>query len=509
MSLRADDVPGPAAGRSPMSEPAGTGQGRAPTETQEAPSGSHKAVGHTMSGLFGRDSIYLVTWVLQIVAAAGVTPAITRLLGRHEFGSAAAATAVMQVLFVFAACGLQVAVQRWFAEPDGHAAAARLLTLSIITSAALTALALVTGPLWSRALGFEEFSRGLQYAVLWAGTGAMTAAALALLRSHDKLLGFSTVSLLQSVVAEGLALSLVIGVSRTAESYLLGKLIAQVLAMLLALVWVRPRGLRRRDLRLLWAGLLFALPLVPAELGVFILSSADRLMVQDILGEGDLGQYQVAYNIGALPMLVLQALTTVWLPRFFSVKDAEEQRAVLSASRAALQKLLAPVMIGMAVGLPIILQLWAPAEFQPLQLMLVSTVIIVSAVPYTAVESATRGLLMQSRTKAVAWSTAVAAAVNIGLNLVLIPLLGIVGAAVATFIAYAVQHAVLLMATGWVKSPNPSAWPLVQLFLGAAGAFAVLLLPTDAGGLVLRGALAVLCLAWFGWLLRSIAATPA
>jgi O-antigen/teichoic acid export membrane protein len=137
--------------------------------------------------------------------------------------------------------------------------------------------------------------------------------------------------------------------------------------------------------------------------------------------------------------------------------------------------------------------------------MLVSTVIIVSAVPFTAVESATRGLLMQSRTQAVAWSTAVAAGVNIGLNLVFIPLLGILGAAVATFIAYAVQHGMLLLVTGWVKNPAPSAWPLVQMLGGAAGAFAVLLLPTDAGGLVVRMVLAVGCLVWFGWILRSIA----
>jgi O-antigen/teichoic acid export membrane protein len=477
--------------------------------TDEPQAGSHKAVAHTMSGLFGRDSIYLLTWVLQIVGAAGVTPAITRLLGRHEYGGVAAATAVMQVLFVFAACGLQVAIQRWFAGRNGPDAAARLLSLSIVVAVAVTALAMLTGPIWAPALGFAGFDRALQYAVLWAGTGGLTVAALALLRSHDKLLGFSTVSLMQSMVAEGLALALVIGVSQTAESYLLGKLIAQVLALLLVLIWVRPRRVGRRDLGLLWAGLMFALPLVPAELGVFVLGSADRLMVQNELGEGQLGQYQVAYNIGSLPMLVLQALTAVWLPRFFAVQGADEQRAVLAASRAALQKLLAPVLIGMAVGLPIILQLWAPPEFQPLHLMLVSTVIIVSAVPFTAVESATRGLLMQSRTQAVAWSTAVAAAVNIGLNLVLIPLLGILGAAVATFIAYAVQHGMLLLVTGWVKSPTPSVWPLVQMLGGAAGAFAVLLLPTDAGGLVVRSVVAVGCLVWFGWILRSIAAPPA
>jgi O-antigen/teichoic acid export membrane protein len=487
-----------------------TGDEPADGTSTQVPADEHErttkgVVDGAMSGLFGRDTIYLATWVLQIVAAAGVTPFVTRLLHPLDFGAVAAATAVMQVLFVLAGCGLQVAVQRWFAEPDGHVAAAKLLTFSIIAAVLITALAIVTGPLWSPLLGFRSFDLNLLFATLWAGASAVTAAGLALLRSHDKLLGFALVSLSQSVVSEGLSLGLLLGVRQSSETYLFGHLFAQVLAVLFVVGFIRPRWLRWRDRDLVRAGLRYGLPLVPAALGAFVLNAADRLMIQGELGEAAVARYQVAYNIGSLPMLILGALTTVWLPRFFAVEDEGQRRAVLAASRAALQRLLAPVMVGMSVASPIVLQVWAPPEFRPVDLMLVTTIIIISAVPFTAVQSATRDLLTRSATKAVAWSTIIAALANIGLNLVLIPVWGISGAASATFLAYGVQHGMLLVAAGWGTAPGASRSPLVELTAASGLALLVLLLPTDVGGLLLRAFVALVCLAWFGWLLRSLA----
>src|SRR4051794_6894905 len=178
-------------------------------------------------------------------------------------------------------------------------------------------------------------------------------------------------------------------------------------------------------------------------------------MVQSALGQEAVARYQVAYNIGSLPMLVLGALTTVWLPRFFAVTNHDERRAVVAASRAALQRLLTPVIVGMAVGSPIVLRLWAPPRFRPVELMLVTTIIIVTAVPFTALQSVTRDLLARSATKAVAGTPLAAAAVNIGLNVVLIPAFGINGAAGGALFAYSAPPRPLRLAAGRGGPPSP------------------------------------------------------
>jgi O-antigen/teichoic acid export membrane protein len=248
--------------------------------------------------------------------------------------------------------------------------------------------------------------------------------------------------------------------------------------------------------------------MVPATLGGLALGSADRFMVQIDLGQAPVAQYQVAYNIGALPMLALGALTTVWMPRFFAIEDDAQRTAVLAASRVALNRLLAPVVVGMSLACPLVLRLWAPPGFHPDDLVLVTVLVILSAVPYTAVQSATRDLLSRSATRSVAWATVLAALANIGLNIVLIPALGLTGAAVATFLSYGVQHGFLLISTGLPHpAPGQSRWGPAYVVVGAALALASTLIPLSVWGLLLRGGLALVCLACFGWLLRGLFAT--
>ncbi|WP_157943947.1 lipopolysaccharide biosynthesis protein [Blastococcus atacamensis] len=458
-----------------------------------------------LQGMFGRDSLYLLFWFLQVLVAALATPLATRLLGAPEYGAFAAANALMQVLYVLGGLGLQVAVQKYF-EDRGIDAARRLVTLALLGAVAVTALAELTGPLWSPALGFGDYEGAVRLAVLWAGTSAVTATVLALLRSQDRLLGFSVVSLLQSVVAEVLSLVLLIALAPTAEAFVLGRLAATAAAVVVGVGLTRMRTVRLRDRDLARGALIFGLPLVPAMLGSFVLGAADRFLLQEELGQTAVAQYSVAYNIAALPMLVLSVLNSVWLPRFFAAGSGADGDAVITASRDALYRLLAPVMVGLSVAAPLVLAVWAPAEYRPDGLLLVTAVVIVSAVPYTAGLSATRTLLMASRSRTIAAAAVVASVVNVVLNLWWIPPLGILGAALATLVAYSVQHLLLLLPTRGRPFGTRRAG-LVQALAGMALALAVVELPTGIGGTVSRTALAVACLAWF-WLAYSRIRSP-
>jgi O-antigen/teichoic acid export membrane protein len=440
----------------------------------------------------------MVTWALQLIGAAVLTPLITRLVGTDEFGAVAAATAVMQVLFVVSGLGLATSLQRRYPGPDGPAEAARLLTLAMLLAGVLTVLADATGPVWSRFLGFDSYGGALRLAVYWAGTSAVTNASLALLRSRDRLLGFSSVSLLQSVGAAAASLVLVLVVAPTATVFVLGQLALQVAAAGLALCLAPPLRLRIRDKGLVREALGYGLPLVPALLCTFVLAAADRLMVQGQLGLTQVARYQVAYNVGDMPILLLGVLTTAWMPRIFGLNVSAERAAVITASRDALYRLLIPVIIGLSLGSPLVLRVWAPPEYRPDELLVVTAVVIVSAVPYTAALAVSRALLAEGRTRTIAGATAVAAATNIALNLVLISRFGLVGAAVATFVAYAVQHRILLLRVGAVL---PLAASSLARLSGLAGAAAVALLstaaPTSPGYLVLRSVLVLICVVWF------------
>jgi O-antigen/teichoic acid export membrane protein len=486
-------------------------QGRTRTDEGVLPS-ADDAVGGALAKLFGRDSLYVLLWGAQIVAAALVTPLMTRALDAPSFGNVATANAVMQVLFVLVSLGLYQALQKEYAADPGGSGARALLAFSALAAVALCAVLHATGPLWAPLTGFSSFDTIVVLAVWWACGSSVANSALALLRSQDRLLAFSVVSLLQSVVAAAVSLLLVVLWQPTATTYLYGQVGMHGLAAALGLLLSRPRAFGRRDRLMIRRALGFSLPLVPAVLSTFILNASDRLILQAELGPASVARYHVAYNVASLPMLLLGLLNSAWMPRIFAVKDPAARALVVSTSRDLLLRLLVPVMIGMAAGAPLVLALWAPDSYRPDGLLVVYALVLLTAVPYAAAQAATRTLMAEGRTPFIAVSQAGAAGTNVALNLALIPVLGIAGAALATLISFALLQVVVSRrarkVTGLLRVPLPLAGAMA-----ATGGLvlATCLVPAEAATAV-RYVVVAATLVWFaaGFLStnRSLRAGP-
>lgn len=463
---------------------------------------SRPAVDDHVARLFGRDSMYMVLWAAQLLCAAGMTPVITRMLGSAEFGVVASANAIMQVLFVIGGFGLQTAVQRQYERRDGHHDARRLLTLSILLAGVVTALAYLTLTAWSRPLGLAGELPAVRLSVVWAGVSAITGASLALLRSQDRLLAFATVSLMQSVVAEGASLWLIAFHRPSGTDFILGQVLAQLIATVLALLLAPPAVLRRRDAPMVTGALAFALPLVPAMLGTFVLSTSDRLIVQGTMGADAVARYQVAYNIASMPLLLLSLLSSAWMPRFFALSNGAERAAVLTESRDVLYRLLVPLVSGFAVGAPLILLLWAPASYRPEALSLVTVLVVVTAVPFAAHLATGRALTAHGSTGTIALATLIAGVANIGLNLVLIPPFGLNGSAGATLVSYAFLQ-VLLQIKARRVTPTAAPSRALRLRLAAAVTVALASATLPAAGVALWPRIVIVLLT-AGWFVRLL-----
>ncbi|MFF5291794.1 lipopolysaccharide biosynthesis protein [Paractinoplanes globisporus] len=452
--------------------------------------------GH-VAQLFGRDSLYMLMWAVQIICAALLTPVTTRVLGLPEFGTITSANAVMQVLFVFAGLGLQTAVQREYSTFENPRGAHQLIFAALGLTVGVSAIAWFTVPLWAGALEMGDQQVALRWAVLWAGSSAMTTVSLGLLRSLDRLLMFGAVSFLQSVVAEALALGLVKFYRPTAEAFLGGQVAAQFAAAFLGLVVAPPALLLGRDREVLDRALRFALPLVPAALSTFVLSVSDRLIVEAQLGSEAVARYQVAYNVASMPMLLLSVLNSAWMPRFFGISDEAERRSVLASSRDSLYRLMLPVVAGFACGAPIVLRVWAPSSYHPEKLHFVVCLVLITAIPYAGQLAVTRTLMADGRTGASAVVTLLAALVNVGLNLALVPRFGLEGCAFATLAAYVFLY-VALEAVGREARVPPSPGRLkLQLAGAATAALASAWVVENALTLTLRAVAGAATLAWF------------
>jgi O-antigen/teichoic acid export membrane protein len=449
----------------------------------------------------------MVLMGVQLAVFALCVPITTRVLGPSRFGLVAAAIAVMQILVAIGSFSLQSAVQRVYAGSGGDHDARRVVTLAIFLSLGTFAIADGTGPLWSPMLGLGTYGTTVRYAVAWAACTAISNAALGLIRSRDQLLRFGIVTLLQSVVAEVLSLLLVVLVRRTASEFVFGEMIAQAATVAVALVVVRPAILRRRDLPMLAKALRYSAGLVPAALAAFVLDASDRLVIRHDLGPAAVARYAVAYNVANLTIVLLGVLGTVWMPRIFSLADERVRASVLTTSRDVVYALLIPAAVGLSAASPILLKIWAPPSYRPSGLLLIVSIVSLSAFPYAGVLAAGRILMLARSTMTVGVATVIAAVANIALNVQLVPAVGIVGAGASTFVAYGLLFA-LLSSRARLITPLPL--PPLRLCVKIVAAVAVSLLstrlPTDPTVTVARMLVATACLITFISMISSLLA---
>jgi len=399
-------------------------------------SGDHRAATDVLRGMFSRDFVYLGVSVLQVILSTGITPILTRRVSAAQFGQFALAIAVMQILGPIFSFGLPFATQKVFAGEDGDRRARQVLAVSAVLAVAAWLAVALAASTWGPAVGLEGVLNA-RLAALWGAFFALTWTSIAMLRSRESLGTVIFISALQSLGAQGTGLALLYLRAPTVTSYLYGVIIGQGAAALVGLLALRPDWSALIAIRRHTRAFLFGLPMVPQQLSVFILFAGDRIVVQHDLGSVATGRYSVAYNVGSLGVLLLVFVNQAWIPRIYAVTDRVARSRLLASSRDVMSLLLIPVVCGLAAGAPVVLRVWAPPSFHPAGLTSIVAIVAICTFPYGQFLSNLRALMSEGRTARAAVTTLVAAVVNIGLNVVMVPFFGITGSAIATVISYA------------------------------------------------------------------------
>jgi O-antigen/teichoic acid export membrane protein len=230
--------------------------------------------------------------------------------------------------------------------------------------------------------------------------------------------------------------------------------IANFIASLFSLMMVLPEILKqlnwRIDKQLLNKLLQFALPYLPGSLAAMIVQMIDRPVVLAMTDEKTLGIYQANYKLGIFMMLFVSMFQQAWQP--FFLNNAKEKNAKELFSKILTLFMLFAAMVW--ILLTLFVEDFARFEFaagksiigkEYLSGLAIVPVILLGYLFNGMYYNFQAGIYIEDKTKYFPYVTGAGAVVNVAVNILLIPVIGLMGAAIATLASYIIMAAGLYL----------------------------------------------------------------
>ncbi len=258
---------------------------------------------------------------------------------------------------------------------------------------------------------------------------------LGILRSRLQSVKYSVIQLVQFLVAVGLNIYFVVFLKQGVEGILLSGIISNALAFLLLLPTLWPFFTFGISLARLKQMLRFGIPIVPAGLGLWVLMVSDRYFLQYFSTTRELGLYALGYKFAAIfELMIITPFITVWPSLYLSTAKKAEAPKIFARLFTYFWVVIAFLLILTALMIKPVIQLATTPEFYSAHSVV--PVLVIAIALYGANQQLDIGLVIKERTKYLMYNSLAAAVINLMLNFLLIPPYGMMGAALATVIAY-------------------------------------------------------------------------
>jgi O-antigen/teichoic acid export membrane protein len=280
---------------------------------------------------------------------------------------------------------------------------------------------------------------------------ALSIIPFASLRMDQKAKKFASLKVMNISINLVLNLVLILGVGMHAEGVFLANLIASAVTLVIMMgvvfsnfTFQFPRGLYKDILK-------FGLPYIPAGLAGIAMQVIDRPIVKALTNDATLGIYQINYRLGIFMMLIVGMFDYAWRP--FFLHHAKEPDAKKLFAKVFTYYVLGAMCIFLPVsffiGDIVRMQVFGKQFFPPVYWPGVSIVpwVLLAYVFTGAYTVFVVGVYLEKKTKYLPLVTGAGALLNVIANFILIPKIGILGAALATLLSYIVMASGMYIAS--------------------------------------------------------------
>jgi O-antigen/teichoic acid export membrane protein len=399
-------------------------------------------------------SQYFIGNIILALAPLITFTIFTRTFTTEEYGLINIVTVTFSIVSSIAICGFPQAAVRFYESPISlnkeNQFYTTILSGTFLISTTVTILLLISIYL------LKPYFSSLLYKSIWVVLVSLpftnlTMVFLALYRAEQKARAYNIVSIASKFLQVILEILFVLVLSFGLLGMFIGDLISSItVSFVLFVLFLKKKGImdsyRKKQVSSLFSMnslqeiVLFGFPLVLVSIMSLLLTSGDRYVLQYFDGSEAVGIYSASYNLCTfVQSLIVSPLNTAIVPILIHTWNTDgELKTKMFLSKVFKYYLLIgiPIIFGtIAIGRDI-LTIMATDKFTSNENIL--PYIMASVIIYGAYFITYAGLQISKNTKVIAQYIFLSVILNFLLNILLVPLYHITGAAIATLISYTV-----------------------------------------------------------------------
>ena len=364
----------------------------------------------------------------------------------------------MNIIFSY---GMEAAYFRFAADKDSVRDKTIFSTpfLSLLTTSVVFSLIIISLRSWLGGLvnPYHTVSAGTIDGIIALSASilffdALTILPFASLRLQHKPVHFSVLRFINIFLQVVLNVLFVVGLRYGIMGIFLGNALASFITFLCISPVVVQLFSFSFSKKVLMEFLSFGLPYVPSAISTIVLQVIDRPIMQHLTDDAHVGIYSANYRLGTIMMIFVSMFEYAWRPFFLQYASQPDAKRVFS------RVLTYFTLIGAVIFLLVSFFIGDIAHFDILGRHTIIDHRYWGGLPIVPIVLAAYifngfytnmivGIYIEKRTKLLPLITGAAALSNIIGNFILIPLMGIAGAAWATFISYALMAYLIFRAT--------------------------------------------------------------
>jgi len=423
-----------------------------------------KAIADT--AMLRRVVVYTLSGSLSALIAFGLLPVLTRYLTPRDYGIVETFTVLTTCLSGVVLLGGNTLLAKEYFD-HGHAErkllAGRVLALTVLCSVLLLAIVasidIPTG--WiSRLIKLGDLL--IYLAIVVSLFNAVVALATTLLQVEKRAWGYALFVNSKTVVEIAVSLSLILFFGFKWQGRIAGISAASLVYGLVGLLLLKPStGKSSLAFEPTKRLLVLGLPLAAAHVSVWIYGMVDRVMINNLFDLTNTGLYSVGFRFGTVVSMVETAVSLAWMPYFYENirrREVESDRQIVKLSYWYAGGLLL-FAVGFGLVARWLLPIMVDARFYAARRYIMP---ICVAFWFSGVwKIFGLYLIAEEKTRTYSIITCGTAAAHIALAYILLRTVGVVGAAWATMLSFAVATVATIVVAVKLR-PMPWGHPFLR-----------------------------------------------